>query len=118
MHNESLVPVFVINQFEEVFTLGSMNLEAVARLREDLADLVENRVPGGDRTAPGAGRTGLYALALAGCRYRVLLSFRENSATAFERWKELPSLMPQPFQLLPDDRGPRRSRRYTDPRRT
>ena len=44
-HNEPLVPVFVTDQFEEVFTLGSLNAAAVTRLREDLADLAENRIP-------------------------------------------------------------------------
>src|SRR5262249_4960037 len=44
--NQLLTPVFIFDQFEEVFTLGKENAQAVERLREDLADLVENRVPG------------------------------------------------------------------------
>ena len=43
--NQLLTPVFVFDQFEEVFTLGAENPAAIARLRIDLADLVENRLP-------------------------------------------------------------------------
>ena len=43
--NQLLTPVFVFDQFEEVFTLGAENPAAVARLRIDLADLIENRLP-------------------------------------------------------------------------
>jgi AAA+ ATPase superfamily predicted ATPase len=44
-HNQLLTPIFVFDQFEEVFTLGADNPAAIARLRIDLADLIENRLP-------------------------------------------------------------------------
>jgi len=96
-----LVPVFVIDQFEEVFTLGAAHAAAVSRLREDLADLAENRIPVATEqrltsTAPASG-----SLSLRAQPYRVLLSFREDFATAFERWHELPALMRNRLQLLP-----------------
>jgi hypothetical protein len=43
--NQLLVPLFVFDQFEEVFTLGAENPTAITRLRIDLADLIENRLP-------------------------------------------------------------------------
>src|SRR5262249_26981109 len=43
--NQPLTPLFVFDQFEEAFTLGMTNAESVERLRLDLADLVENRIP-------------------------------------------------------------------------
>ena len=45
--NQLLTPLFVFDQFEEVFTLGAENAAAVGRLRIDLADLIENRLPAG-----------------------------------------------------------------------
>jgi len=44
-HNRLLTPLFVLDQFEEVFTLGADTPAAIARLRVDLADLIENRMP-------------------------------------------------------------------------
>ncbi len=43
--NQPLTPLFVFDQFEEAFTLGAENAEAIERLRLDLADLIENRIP-------------------------------------------------------------------------
>src|SRR3954453_2423870 len=74
--NRLLTPLFVFDQFEELFTLGAANARAVARLRNDLADLIENRMPARlaarvqENEQAGAG------LALDNQRYKVLLSFR------------------------------------------
>src|SRR4029450_7271981 len=43
--NQPLVPLFVFDQFEEGFTRGAENTDAIERLRLDLADLIENRIP-------------------------------------------------------------------------
>src|SRR5690349_7121675 len=42
--NFLLTPVFVIDQFEEVFTLGQQ-ASLVEKFRDDLGDLIENRIP-------------------------------------------------------------------------
>ena len=99
--NAPLVPLFVVDQFEEVFTLGPVNAAAVLRLREDLADLAENRIPVGTEERLATDEHAASRFALRGRRYRLLLSFREDFATAFERWHELPSLMRNRVQLLP-----------------
>jgi WD40 repeat protein len=101
-HNQLLTPLFAFDQFEEVFTLGVDNPAAIAQLRLDLADLIENRMPASlaaqiqDDEAAGAG------LSLDSQRYRVLLSFREDFLPAVESWKrELPSLLRNRLRLLP-----------------
>ena len=101
--NQPLTPVFVVDQFEEVFTLGAAQPAAVARLREDLADLIENRIPVATEARVAADEAAGDGFALRAQRYRVLLSFREDFATSFERWHELPSLMRNRLQLMPLD---------------
>src|SRR6185436_19966955 len=101
--NQPLTPVFVVDQFEEVFTLGATQPAAVARLREDLADLIENRIPVATEARVAADEAAGDGFALRAQRYRVLLSFREDFATSFERWHELPSLMRNRLQLMPLD---------------
>lgn len=100
--NQLLTPVFVLDQFEEVFTMGAQNPDAIMRLRIDLADLIENRVPAvlaeGARGNEAAGE----ALSLDSQRYKVVLSFREDFLPAVEGWKrELPSLLRNRLRLLP-----------------
>src|SRR5262249_1475080 len=73
--NHLLTPLFVFDQFEEGPTRGASNGAAVARLRPDLADLIETRMPASlaasirENESVGAG------LALDNQRYKVLLSF-------------------------------------------
>jgi Tfp pilus assembly protein PilF len=100
--NHLLTPVFVFDQFEEAFTLGAENPGAVARLRIDLADLIENRLPtalaGTVESHEGAGET----LSLDRQNYKVLLSFREDYLPAVEGWKrDLPSILHNRVRLLP-----------------
>src|SRR5262249_23795843 len=68
--NQPLSPIFVFDQFEEVFTLGAENGERVQQLRLDLADLIENRIPAhlADRLETGASAE---QLDLRGQRYKV-----------------------------------------------
>ena len=100
--NHLLTPVFVFDQFEEAFTLGAENPGAVARLRIDLADLIENRLPtalaGPVESHEAAGET----LSLDRQNYKVLLSFREDYLPAVEGWKrDLPSILRNRLRLLP-----------------
>ncbi len=93
--NQLLTPLFVFDQFEEVFTLGAGNAAAVGRLRVDLADLIENRIP--DNL--DGSNTGL---SFDNQRYKVLMSFREDFLPKFESWKhDVPSIMRSRLQLLP-----------------
>jgi WD40 repeat protein len=99
--NQPLTPVFVFDQFEEAFTLGAENAEAIEQLRLDLSDLIENRIPVdlGQRIEESASAE---HLDLRGQRYKMLLSFREDFLPEVEGWKgELPSLMRNRVRLLP-----------------
>ena len=99
--NQPLTPLFVFDQFEEVFTLGAENADAIERLRLDLADLIENRIPATLAQRIEAGASAEH-LDLRGQRYKVLLSFREDFLPEVEGWKgELPSLMRNRLRLLP-----------------
>jgi hypothetical protein len=99
--NQPLIPLFVFDQFEEVFTLGAENTDAIERLRLDLADLIENRIP--LDLAQRIETTDLTEhLDLRDQRYKVLLSFREDFLPEVEGWKgELPALMRNRLRLLP-----------------
>jgi len=99
--NQPLTPVFVFDQFEEAFTLGAENADAIERLRLDMADLVENRIPADLARRIEAG-TVADRLDLRGQRYKVLLSFREDFLPDVEGWKgELPSVMRNRLRLRP-----------------
>ncbi|MGQ0650406.1 MAG: nSTAND1 domain-containing NTPase [Gemmatimonadaceae bacterium] len=99
--NQLLTPLFVFDQFEEVFTLGAERKQAIAQLKNDLSDLVENRLP--SALAGAGGREDLGArYSLDNRRYKVLLSFREDFLPAVESWKqELPSILRNRLRLLP-----------------
>ena len=43
--NYPLTPVIVLDQFEELFTLGERVPDQVDAFRNDLGDLAENRIP-------------------------------------------------------------------------
>ena len=43
--NYPLTPVIVLDQFEELFTLGKRVPDLVREFRNDLGDLAENRIP-------------------------------------------------------------------------
>jgi len=99
--NQPLTPLFVFDQFEETFTFGAENADAIERLRLDLADLIENRIPT-DLAQRIEGGASAEHLDLRGQRYKVLLSFREDFLPEVEGWKgELPSLMRNRLRLLP-----------------
>lgn len=100
--NQLLTPVFIFDQFEEVFTLGRENAEAVRKLREDLADLAENRVPALLAQRFEHPTADVPPLELAARRFKLVLSFREDFLAEVEGWRSaIPSLVRNRFRLLP-----------------
>ncbi len=100
--NQLLTPLFVLDQFEEIFTLGARYPAAIARLRTDLADLIENRIPANLAARLVNNERAGEALSLDSQRYRVLLSFREDYLPQMEGWKgDIPSIMRNRLRLLP-----------------
>ena len=92
--NFPCTPVFMLDQFEEVFTLGERRPQAVAGLRVDLGDLAENRIPA--RLDASAG------LALREMRYRFLVSLREDFLPELEGWRaSIPGLGKVRMRLAP-----------------
>jgi WD40 repeat protein len=100
--NQLLTPLFVLDQFEEVFTLGAENPDAISRLRIDLADLIENRMPSSLAQAAGQNEAAAAGLSPDTQRYKVLLSFREDFLPAMEGWKrDIASILRNRLRLLP-----------------
>jgi hypothetical protein len=100
--NQLLMPVFVLDQFEEVFTLGAENPGATSQLLIDLADLVENRIPAALANALKKDEAAGAGLLFDSQHYRVLLSFREDFLPAIEGWKrQMPSILRNRLRLLP-----------------
>jgi tetratricopeptide (TPR) repeat protein len=101
-NNQLLTPVFIFDQFEEVFTLGSENAEAVRKLREDLADLIENRVPVLLARRIEHSAADVPPLELQARRFKAVVSFREDFLPEVEGWRnEIPSLGRNRFRLRP-----------------
>ena len=94
--------VFVLDQFEEIFTLGGQDSE---RQRLDfgaLGDLVENRIPSALENAISADEDLLDELRLDVQPYRVVFSLREDYLPNLERWCDrIPRLGPNRYRLLP-----------------
>ena len=100
--NQLLTPLFVLDQFEEVFTLGAENPGAIARLRIDLADLIENRLPATLADRAEGNEPPATASRSTASDTGSLLSFREDFLAAVEGWKrDLPSILRNRLRLLP-----------------
>lgn len=100
--NQLLTPLFVIDQFEEIFTLGADHPEAIEQFRTDLADLIENRMPADLAERVRTSETAASHLSLGSQRYKFLISFREDFLPAVEGLKRhLPSIMRNRLRLLP-----------------
>ncbi len=100
--NQLLTPLFVLDQFEEIFTLGADHPQVVEEFRHDLADLIENRIPAELADRMRASEDAASQLSLGSQRYKFLISFREDFLPAVEGLKrDLPSIMRNRLRLLP-----------------
>jgi hypothetical protein len=100
--NVPLAPVIVIDQFEEVFTLGAQIPGLADQFRDDFGDLVENRIPA-DLAARLASDGALPANLVPRSRnYKLLISLREDFLPELESWRSLIPLLGRPrLRLLP-----------------
>ncbi|MBL8340937.1 MAG: hypothetical protein JNL30_05655 [Rubrivivax sp.] len=96
--NWPLQPVFVLDQFEEVFAHHERSGERVRATLAALADLADNRIShevAGDREAARG-------LELARHNYRMLFSFREDYLPEIRVWERtLPALLRHYLRLEP-----------------
>ena len=95
-------PVFIFDQFEELFTLGRGIPAAVAAFREDLADLAENRIPAAvARKLENRGASEV-RLDLQTMAYKIAISLREDFLADLEEWRvTMPSLRRNRMRILP-----------------
>ena len=87
--NYPLTPVIVLDQFEELFTLGERVPDLVDAFRDELGDLAENRIPADlaariDNDEAVAGRFHLRSR-----NYKLLISLREDFLPDLEGWCRL-----------------------------
>jgi energy-coupling factor transporter ATP-binding protein EcfA2 len=102
-------PVLIIDQFEEVFTLGEEpTSESAARRAElvelcaQIGDLVENRAPVSLQTTFQRETQRALAYDFGPKTIRIVLSLREDFLAQVEQWKNsIPSLMRNRMQLRP-----------------
>ncbi len=96
--NRLLVPVLVIDQFEEAFT-QARDGDRLKRFLVDLGDLVENRIPERVRTRAVEGLD-LTSFADSGPRARVILSLREDFLPDLEDLRtSIPSIAENRYRL-------------------
>jgi hypothetical protein len=100
--NDPVFPVLILDQFEEVFTLGREGRHT-AELREQLADLAENRMPRVvERRLEATGER--LAFDTQTQNYRVVLSLREDFVPKLDLLREtMPAVMRNRFVLAPLD---------------
>jgi hypothetical protein len=100
--NYQQTPVFVFDQFEEVFTLGESLGAAVQSFRVDFGDLAENRIPLSLRDSLDTDDGAASRLDLRTMPYKVVVSLREDFLPDLEGWRRvMPSLGRVRFRLLP-----------------
>lgn len=113
-------PVFIFDQFEEIFTLGESapRRDQVAAFRDALACLVENRPSAAVRARLDTDDALAERLDYSAPPARFLLSLREDFLHRLERWRRsVPSLMENRQELRPLS-GPQALEAVVEPGRT
>jgi tetratricopeptide (TPR) repeat protein len=97
-----LRPVFIFDQFEEIFTLGERRRGMANDFRETLAAIVENRMPDEIRSVIENDDALAERIDYHAHPAKVLLSLREDYLHLLERWRRrLPALMDNRMELRP-----------------
>jgi WD40 repeat protein len=100
--NYPLTPVLVLDQFEEVFTLGERLAESVERFKSDLGDLAENRIPAALASRLAVHPSTAQGLDLRRMAYKLVVTLREDFLPHLEGWRAaVPSLGRVRVRLLP-----------------
>ena len=99
--NYPLTPVIVLDQFEELFTLGERFPDRVDEFRNDLGDLAENRIPAelAARIKNDEATAGRFNLRSR--NYKLVISLREDFLPHLDEWHRLiPALGRSRMRLL------------------
>ena len=103
--NDRLTPVIVLDQFEELFTLGERAPDLVEAFRNDLGDLAENRIPADLSSRIEADEAVAARFDLRSRNFKLLISLREDYLPDLEEWCRLiPALGRSRMRLLPLNR--------------
>jgi hypothetical protein len=101
----TLIPLLIFDQFEEIFTLAQSDefgRARAARFVADLADLVENRPPQALEAKLDADDSNAERFDFARSDYRVLLALREDYLAPLEGLKSaMPSITQNRLRLAP-----------------
>lgn len=101
--NDPVRPVLILDQFEEVFTLGRQSPRA-SEFIEQLADLAENRMPRGVRARLDAAG-GRLAFDTGAQHCKIILSLRDDYVSKLDSLRPLmPAVMRNRYELAPLDR--------------
>jgi WD40 repeat protein len=100
--NYPLTPVIVIDQFEELFTLGERVPDLVRDFMNDLGDLAENRIPADVAERIDNDEDEADRFQLRSHNYKLLITLREDYLPHLEEWSQLiPALKRSRVRLLP-----------------
>ena len=100
--NYLLTPVIVLDQFEELFTLGERVSDLVRAFMNDLGDLAENRIPADLAARIDDDETVAERFHLRSHNYKLLISLREDFLPHLEGWRRrIPALGRSRMRLLP-----------------
>lgn len=98
----ALRPVFIFDQFEEIFTLAHGRRHIEEDFRETIAAIAENRTPADVRARIETDDELADRVEYQGHRAKVVLSLREDFLHLLERWRwQLPTLMDNRIELRP-----------------
>ncbi|MFD4267814.1 hypothetical protein [Rhodococcus sp. NPDC058481] len=99
--NYPLTPVIVLDQFEELFTLGERVPDLVRAFRDNLGDLAENRIPAELAARIEEDEAVAARFDLRSRKYKLLISLREDFLPELEGWRQLiPALGRSRVRLL------------------
>jgi WD40 repeat protein len=100
-HNYPMTPVIVLDQFEELFTLGERVPELVREFMNDLGDLAENRIPADLAARIDDDGAVAERFNLRSHNYKLLIGLREDFLPELEGWCRLiPALGRSRLRLL------------------
>jgi WD40 repeat protein len=100
--NYPLTPVIVLDQFEELFTLGERFPDRIDAFRNYLGDLAENRIPADLAARIKNAEVVAGQFNLRSRNYKLLISLREDYLPHLDEWCRLiPALGRSRMRLLP-----------------
>jgi hypothetical protein len=103
--SDTLIPLLIFDQFEELFTLAQSDefgRTRAARFVEELADLVENRPPKSLEAKLEADESAAERFDFGRSDYRVVIALREDYLAPLESLKkQMPSLSQNRLRLAP-----------------